>query len=107
MKMEGSGSISQKHGSADPDPDPDPHQNVMDPQHWFGEYVNNDCVSFSKKWSFQKAGVYLSARQERGANPRHRREGLRSDGIERDRKRERRPRDRRSAGNTKRQNGQR
>jgi hypothetical protein len=36
MKIEGSGSefgsISQKHGSADPDPDP--HQNVMDPQHW-------------------------------------------------------------------------
>jgi hypothetical protein len=37
MKIEGSGSesgsISQRHGSADPDPDPDPHQNVMDPQH--------------------------------------------------------------------------
>ncbi len=30
MKTEGSGSISQRHGSADPDP----HQNVMDPQHW-------------------------------------------------------------------------
>jgi hypothetical protein len=30
MKIEGSGSICQKHGSADPDP----HQNVMDPQHW-------------------------------------------------------------------------
>jgi hypothetical protein len=31
MKIEGSesGSISQRHGSADPDPDP--HQNVMDP----------------------------------------------------------------------------
>ncbi len=27
----GSGSISQKHGSADPDP----YQNVMDPQHWY------------------------------------------------------------------------
>jgi hypothetical protein len=26
------GSISQKHGSADPDPDP--QQNVTDPQHW-------------------------------------------------------------------------
>ncbi len=34
MKTEGSGSISQRHGSADPDPDPDPHQNVMDPKHW-------------------------------------------------------------------------
>jgi hypothetical protein len=32
MKIEGSGSISQSHGSADPDPDP--HQNVMDPQNW-------------------------------------------------------------------------
>jgi hypothetical protein len=31
MKIEGSGSISQRHGSADPDPDP--YQNVMDPQH--------------------------------------------------------------------------
>jgi hypothetical protein len=31
-KIAGSGSISQRHGSADPDP----HQNVMDPQHWFG-----------------------------------------------------------------------
>jgi hypothetical protein len=31
MKIEGSGSIRQRHGSADPDPDP--HQNVMDPQH--------------------------------------------------------------------------
>jgi hypothetical protein len=32
-KIAGSGSISQRHGSADPDPVPDPHQNVMDPQH--------------------------------------------------------------------------
>jgi hypothetical protein len=36
MKIEGSGSasgsISQRHGSADPDP----HQNVIDPQHCFG-----------------------------------------------------------------------
>ncbi len=30
-KIEGSGSISQRHVS----PDPDPPQNVMDPQHWF------------------------------------------------------------------------
>ncbi len=29
-KIAGSGSISQRHGSADPDP----HQNVMDPRHW-------------------------------------------------------------------------
>ena len=32
MKIEGSGSVSQRHGSADLDPDP--HQNVMDPEHW-------------------------------------------------------------------------
>jgi hypothetical protein len=34
MKTEGSasGSIGQRHGSADPDPDP--HQNVRDPQLW-------------------------------------------------------------------------
>jgi hypothetical protein len=32
-KITGSGSISQRHGSADPDPDPDPYQNVMDPEH--------------------------------------------------------------------------
>jgi hypothetical protein len=31
-KIAGSGSISQRHGSADPDPDPP--QNVMDPEHW-------------------------------------------------------------------------
>jgi hypothetical protein len=29
LKIEGSGSISLRHGSADPDPNP--HQNVMDP----------------------------------------------------------------------------
>jgi hypothetical protein len=31
MKIEGSGSIGLRHGSADPDP----HQNVMDPEHCF------------------------------------------------------------------------
>jgi hypothetical protein len=31
MKIEESGSISQRHGSADPDPDP--NQNVTDPEH--------------------------------------------------------------------------
>jgi hypothetical protein len=31
IEESGSGSISQRHGSADPDSDP--HQNVMDPQH--------------------------------------------------------------------------
>jgi hypothetical protein len=32
-KIAGSGSISQRHGSANPDPDP--HQNVVDPQHCY------------------------------------------------------------------------
>jgi hypothetical protein len=32
-KIAGSGSISQRHGSADPDP----YQNVTDPQHYFRE----------------------------------------------------------------------
>jgi hypothetical protein len=32
-KIAGSGSISQRHGSADPEP----LQNVMDPQHWQGD----------------------------------------------------------------------
>jgi hypothetical protein len=36
-KIAGSGSISQRHGSADPDPDPP--QNVMDPQYWFLYYL--------------------------------------------------------------------
>ena len=42
MKIEGSGSISQRHGSSDPDPDP--HQNVMDPQHWKNDsmYINRE-----------------------------------------------------------------
>jgi hypothetical protein len=29
-----SGSVSTRHGSADPDPDPVPPQNVINPQHW-------------------------------------------------------------------------
>ena len=43
MKIEGSGSasgsgsISQRHGSADLNP----HQNVMDPQHWYPGQPNN------------------------------------------------------------------
>jgi hypothetical protein len=37
MRIAGSesGSINNRHGSADPNSEPDPHQNVMDPQHWF------------------------------------------------------------------------
>jgi hypothetical protein len=47
MKIEGSGSISQRHGSADPDPNPDPHQNVMDPQHGFKPYRSVDDAFLS------------------------------------------------------------
>jgi hypothetical protein len=39
-KIAGSGSISQRHGSADADPDPP--QNIMDPQH---------CSKVSSNWS--------------------------------------------------------
>ncbi len=39
MKIEGSWSISQMHGSAYPDPDP--LQNVMDPQHWLRDISDN------------------------------------------------------------------
>ncbi len=37
-KIAGSGSISQRYGSADPDLDP--HQNVLDPQHYFKQKQN-------------------------------------------------------------------
>jgi hypothetical protein len=37
-----SGSISQRHGSADPDPYP--HQNVMDPQHCFIHFIFSDAA---------------------------------------------------------------
>jgi hypothetical protein len=43
------GSISQRHGSADPDPDPDPdpHQYIMDPEHWQGHLrIRNTIVSW-------------------------------------------------------------
>jgi hypothetical protein len=49
-KIEGSGSISQRHGSADPDPDPYRYQNVMDPQHWYKLYQSYLCIElFSAK----------------------------------------------------------
>jgi hypothetical protein len=31
----GTGSICQRYGSADPDPHPDSCLNFMDPQHWY------------------------------------------------------------------------
>jgi len=53
MKIEGSasrsGSISQRHGSADPDPDP--HQNVMDPQHCWRAFTQNFSLHSPRAWS--------------------------------------------------------
>jgi hypothetical protein len=46
-KIAGSGSISQRHGSADTDPDP--HQNVMDPQHCFNQ--NIPVIFLLEHWS--------------------------------------------------------
>jgi hypothetical protein len=46
----GSGSISQRHGSADRDPDP--HQNVMDPEHCcrsWGEFLHLALFDLSLK----------------------------------------------------------
>ena len=42
-KIAGSGSISQRHGS----PDSDPHQNVMDLDHWYKDYVALNPVRIS------------------------------------------------------------
>jgi hypothetical protein len=48
MKREGSGSISQRHGSADPDP----HQNVMDPQHRYNLFrLCGTAVWCAGRWS--------------------------------------------------------
>ncbi len=41
-KIAGSGSTSQRHGSADPDPDPP--QNFMDPEHWKKQKSENKTV---------------------------------------------------------------
>jgi hypothetical protein len=49
-KIEGSGAISQRHGSADPDPDPP--QNVLDPQHCltrFSFFYIKFCLQVSYK----------------------------------------------------------
>jgi hypothetical protein len=43
-----SGSISQRHGSADPDP----HQNVMDPQH-----CSDPCENLSARFIWNWAEV--------------------------------------------------
>jgi hypothetical protein len=44
----GSGSVSQRHGSADPDSDLDPHQNVMGSQQWYKAFGVTICTLFTK-----------------------------------------------------------
>jgi hypothetical protein len=51
----GSGSIRQRHGSADPNP----YQNVMDPQHCFIPYLDDQdvtVVDVSERLSFDRLG---------------------------------------------------
>ncbi len=43
-----SGSISQRHGSADPDPDP--HQNVMNPQQCSYSLVSKKWIRLTRQW---------------------------------------------------------
>jgi hypothetical protein len=53
-----SGSISQRHGSADPDP----HKNVMDPQHWCS--ANKYSVNMLKpKREYQGSGSAIVLQQ--------------------------------------------
>jgi hypothetical protein len=65
MKIEGSasgsGSISQRHGSADPDP----HQNVMDPQHWSYFYISDSRYQYSIfQFATYAVGAYFLSRQQ-------------------------------------------
>jgi hypothetical protein len=61
MKIEGSrsasesGSISPRHGSADPDP----HQNVMDPQHWLLD-INLIWFGYIARLSQWDGGEYFT-----------------------------------------------
>ncbi len=57
MKIEGSGSISKRHGSTDPDPDP--HQNAMDPQldEREGDDVLEGTLGQEGGGAFQEPGV--------------------------------------------------
>ncbi len=48
-----SGSICQRHGSADLDP----HQNVMDPQHWFRMHVSVRMVFGDWRFRILKSQV--------------------------------------------------
>ena len=69
MKIAGSGSISQRHGSADPDPDPP--QNVMDPQHW--QYVQTGIYSQVDKTVLQAKMGSTACSTEYGAKYAHNR----------------------------------
>ncbi len=60
MKIEGSGSISKRHGSADADPEPDPHQNFMDPEHWLQEWHPWYACWHSASWPNTAAGPSCS-----------------------------------------------
>ncbi len=63
-KIGGSGSISQRHGSADPDPDP--HQNVMDPQHWSCIIlVQSDPDTDPKASILEKTDVFQLSRRQK------------------------------------------
>jgi hypothetical protein len=53
----GSGSICQRHGSADPDP----HQNVMDPQHWKNiNFIGDHSQNASKYRTVVPTGTVLT-----------------------------------------------
>jgi hypothetical protein len=56
-----SGSISQRHGSADPDPDPDAHQNVTDPQYCRWLYRGRAAATICHLYS----GAYSEASRDR------------------------------------------
>ncbi len=68
-KIAGSGSISQKHGSADPDL----HQYVMDPEHWKGHLrirsvswcclCGDGCVALTVQHGEQAGQVTLASRR--------------------------------------------
>ena len=59
-----SGSISQRHGSADPNPDP--HQNVMDPQQWILSQDPRHCASEDGHLSVPRSASSLTSESERG-----------------------------------------
>jgi hypothetical protein len=65
-KIAGSGSISQRHGSAGPDPDPDPPQNVMDPQQWMlMQFVSSNSIDTSpEKVNFFLLRAYQKIKHE-------------------------------------------